>query len=264
MFATLRKWHDRLLATNAAIYYQRGPSGPIMEEWKQRGFGSFLRHLLRLEREERLALVAVIKCWYYKQILLSQVTGVGKGLKVGPEPIRVSRSNRGKLALGNGVVLYSPCEFVITTHIYSESTIEIGDNTRIGSNSSLRAAKHIRVGSGCLISPWVRIADYNGHPIQPGTGRIGAVTPADEVEPVFIGNNVWIGENAFIQKGVTIGDDSIVGANSVVTKDVPEGTIVRGIPARVAVRLADLNRKPAAATEFAAAVGSEGDGKRQA
>jgi acetyltransferase-like isoleucine patch superfamily enzyme len=90
----------------------------------------------------------------------------------------------------------------------------------------------------------VRIFDYNGHPIQPGTGRIGAPTPPDEVEPVTIGDNVWIGENAFIQRGANIGNDSIVAANSVVTKTVPEGSVVMGIPARVAMRLIDLKKDP--------------------
>lgn len=238
----MRKWHDEFLATNAAIHYQRSPSKPIRQEWRERDLAGFLRHMMRREREERLTFFSAIKSWYRKQILLSQCSSVGEGLKVGPEPIRVFRSDSGKLDIGNNVVIYSPCEFVVTTHIVPESTIEIGDNTRLGANCSIRAAKHVRIGRGCLIAPWVRIFDYNGHPLQPGTGRIGAPTPPEEVEPVSIGNNVWIGENAFIQRGVTIGDDSIVAANSVVAKNVPEGTVVMGVPARVALRLADLKK----------------------
>jgi maltose O-acetyltransferase len=125
--------------------------------------------------------------------------------------------------------------------------VEIGDRVRIGANCSIRAAKKVTIGRDCLIAPWVRIADYNGHPLRPGLKRAGAPTPPDEVEPVTVGDNVWIGENAFIQKGVRIGNDSIVGANSVVTKDVPVGTIVMGNPARVALRLVDLDRISASA-----------------
>jgi acetyltransferase-like isoleucine patch superfamily enzyme len=198
---------------------------------------------MRLEREERIALISAMKAWYRKQIFLSQCTEVGEGLKVGPDPIRVFRSVTGKLIVGKDVILYTPCEFVVTTHIFPESTIEVGDRTRIGANSSLRAAKCVKIGKGCLIAPWVRIFDYNGHPLHPGGGRIGAPTPPDEVAPVIVGDNVWIGENAFIQRGVTIGNDSVVAANSVVARDVPEGTVVMGIPARVALRLADLDRK---------------------
>lgn len=51
--------------------------------------------------------------------------------------------------------------------------------------------------------------------------------------PVVIGNNVWIGESARILSGVTIGDGAIIGANAVVTHDVPSGAVVGGVPAKV-------------------------------
>ena len=50
---------------------------------------------------------------------------------------------------------------------------------------------------------------------------------------VVIGNNVWIGDKATILAGVTVGDNVIVGANSVVTKDIPSNTMVAGVPARI-------------------------------
>lgn len=50
---------------------------------------------------------------------------------------------------------------------------------------------------------------------------------------VIIGNNVWIGAKATILLGITIGDNAIIGANSLVNKDVPEGAIVGGVPAKV-------------------------------
>jgi acetyltransferase-like isoleucine patch superfamily enzyme len=155
------------------------------------------------------------------------------------------RAPSSKLIIGQNVILYTPCEIVIPDHIFPESSVEIGDGVRIGANCSIRAARKVTIGRDCLIAPGVRIADYNGHPLRPGLKRAGAPTPPDEVEPVTIGDNVWIGENAFVQKGVHIGKDSIVGANSVVTKNVPEGTIVVGNPARVALRLIDLDRIPA-------------------
>ena len=64
------------------------------------------------------------------------------------------------------------------------------------------------------------------------------VIPADERKlyskgPVIIGNNVWTGRNVCIMPGITIGDGAIIGANAVVTKDVPANSIVGGVPAEI-------------------------------
>ena len=62
---------------------------------------------------------------------------------------------------------------------------------------------------------------------------IGFISLGTAPESIKIGDNVWIGSNATILQGVTIRNGAIIGANAVVTKDVPENTIVAGVPARV-------------------------------
>ena len=64
----------------------------------------------------------------------------------------------------------------------------------------------------------------------------------EEIKPIKIGNNVWIGYQSVILRGVTIGNNSIVGANSVVTKEVPPNTIVAGNPAVTVRTLNDTTR----------------------
>lgn len=64
--------------------------------------------------------------------------------------------------------------------------------------------------------------------------------------PIAIGRNCWIGQNARIQKGVTIGDNSIIAANSVVTKDVPANAIAAGNPAKIVKT--DIDQIPAPTT----------------
>ena len=76
------------------------------------------------------------------------------------------------------------------------------------------------------------IVDNDTHPVDPDRRRrLDKVLP-EEIKPVRIGHNVWIGNMAFIGKGITIGDNAIVGANAVVLNDVPENAIMLGNPAR--------------------------------
>lgn len=86
----------------------------------------------------------------------------------------------------------------------------------------------VYIGEDCHIGPGVHIYTVD-HPQQAGIRRTGL----ESGKPVTLGNNVWIGGGAIILPGITIGDDAVVGAGSVVTHDVPAGTVVMGNPARV-------------------------------
>lgn len=86
----------------------------------------------------------------------------------------------------------------------------------------------IEVGEGCQIGPAVQVLTAD-HPRDPRLRREGF----ESGRPVRIGRNVWIGGGAIILPGVTVADDAIVGAGSVVTRDVPKGATVVGSPARI-------------------------------
>lgn len=107
-------------------------------------------------------------------------------------------------------------------------TIEIGERTYVGPFCVLCAREGIRIGRDCLIAEMVVIRDQN-HSIVPGQLIRNA---GYDVAPVTIGNNVWIGAKATILPGVSIGDNAVIGANSVVTKDVPANAVFAGVPAR--------------------------------
>jgi maltose O-acetyltransferase len=104
--------------------------------------------------------------------------------------------------IGSGVFLNFNCVLLDVT------TITIGDRTQIGPFVQIYAADHPRDSA-------IRRANLEN-------GR-----------PVHIGGNVWIGGGAVILPGVTIGDDAIIGAGSIVTRDVPAGATVVGNPARI-------------------------------
>ncbi len=104
------------------------------------------------------------------------------------------------------------------------SQIVIGDNTAIGDRTEIHAGKRVEIGSGCNISWDVCIMDRDYHKFN---------SPTEEIKPVKIEDNVWIGCNCLILKGVTVGKGAVVAAGSVVTKNVPPGVLVGGNPAKV-------------------------------
>lgn len=120
---------------------------------------------------------------------------------------------------------------------YGDGQIIIGEHSYIGQFSFLQAEKDykITIGSNCAISHNVKIytssymSDQNFMQIKRKTHEGN----------VKIGNGVWIGVNVLINPGIRIGDNAIIGANSVVTKDIPELAIAGGVPARV-IRLKNI------------------------
>lgn len=117
--------------------------------------------------------------------------------------------------------------------IHEHPTLIVGNGTHIGYEVTISVGERVEIGDHCLIADRVFIADNNGHPTDPVARRLKQKVSPEAIKPVMIGNNVWIGYQSVILRGVTIGANSIVGANSVVIKDVPPNTIVAGNPATI-------------------------------
>lgn len=115
-------------------------------------------------------------------------------------------------------------------HTDCGKNIKIGKNVFINACCKFQDQGGIEIGNGVLIGHNVTLATLN-HDERPAFRQ--NIYP----KPIKIGDNVWIGSNATILQGVTIGNGAIIGANAVVTKDVPENTIVAGIPAKIIRRI---------------------------
>lgn len=112
--------------------------------------------------------------------------------------------------------------------------ISIGKNCSFGSWNHISASNSITIGDGLLTGKWVTIVD-NSHG---GTDKEDLQVrpwsrPVISKGPIVIGKNVWIGDKATILPGLTIGDGVLIGANAVVTMDIPAYCIVGGNPARI-------------------------------
>jgi hypothetical protein len=176
--------------------------------------------------------------WYSGVVarLSATIWGVelGKGCKFyGGAVFR--RAPTSRLVIGEGCVFRSarwsnqigldrPCRL---------STIRPGALIRIGSGCGLSgtvvaAAEHIELGEDVFCGANVTITDTDWHRVDPATRREPGLSA-----PIRLENNVWLGLNVIVLKGVTIGHDSVVAAGSVVTRSIPPGVLAAGQPARV-------------------------------
>ncbi|HIZ98634.1 MAG TPA: sugar O-acetyltransferase [Candidatus Janibacter merdipullorum] len=106
--------------------------------------------------------------------------------------------------------------------------LRIGARTFVNYNLTALDCALVTIGEDCQIGPGVQLLTAT-HPLEPGPRR----DKVEAAEPITLGDNVWLGGGVIVCPGVSIGDDSVVGAGSVVTKDIPAGVVAVGNPARV-------------------------------
>jgi maltose O-acetyltransferase len=141
----------------------------------------------------------------------------------GPAPDEAHALLRAHLgAVGEGTLVRPPfhCDYGFNIHL--------GRGVFLNFNCVVLDVVAVHIGDGTQIGPGVQILAAD-HPREPALRAQGL----EFGRPVRIGRNVWIGAGALILPGVTVGDDALIGAGSVVTRDVPPGVTVVGNPARV-------------------------------
>lgn len=142
-------------------------------------------------------------------------------------------SGRGGLVLGGGVSIIGtvvPVELVT----YASGRIEIGNNTFINYGSSIAAREFVKIGAHCHLGHYTFIMDNDQHHVIRHMELPQSAT-------VIIEDHVWVGAKAVILPGVRIGSRSVIGAGSVVTKDIPPQCVAAGNPARVLRYLTEID-----------------------
>lgn len=116
--------------------------------------------------------------------------------------------------------------------------IEVGKNFFANYNCTIIDVAKVTIGDNCQMAPNVAIYTA-GHPVHP----VSRNSAFEYGKPVTIGDNVWIGGNTVILPGVNIGSNTVIGAGSVVTKDIPDWVIAAGNPCKVIRRITEEDKK---------------------
>jgi acetyltransferase-like isoleucine patch superfamily enzyme len=163
---------------------------------------------------------AVLRARYY----LRSAQALGTRVRLWGVP---AVNNRGTLLIGDRVRMASSLS-MLELNVGPQGRLEIGDRVLINHGCSIGATKLVRIGERCNIGSQCILIDNAFHQLDPER-RDEQPPPA----PVVLEANVWLAARVIVLPGVTIGQNSVVGAGSVVTRDIPADVLAAGVPARV-------------------------------
>ncbi len=212
--------YPRLIAKRLLQWHL--PVGPISRP--------FFALLYQLHVVARAAMGWALRFFWYEPLWRSQCLKIGERFCMEQLPYL---TGSGEIVIGNDVRFSGKPSFAFSSRHTRRPKLSIGHGSFLGHNCALTVAEQVQIGNHCLLAGGVRIADFDGHPLDANQRRAGATCATASVLPVTLGDDVWIGHGAIILKGVTIGDRAVIGARAVVTHDVPADTVVAGNPARI-------------------------------
>ncbi|MCG8684392.1 MAG: acyltransferase [Desulfobacterales bacterium] len=184
------------------------------------------------------------KAWYRLQAFYVRHYLIPQLSHLGPHPYIVKPWHielfGGPISIGSHVTLLGCSDKKTRLTVWSDKKdidgICIGDHVLISPGVRISAANSITIADSCMLASHAYVTDSDWH------GIYDRSLPPATRSKVVLEENVWIGDSAIVCKGVTIGKNSIIGAGSVVTSDIPANVVAAGNPAKV-VRELDLDRE---------------------
>jgi acetyltransferase-like isoleucine patch superfamily enzyme len=190
-----------------------------------------VHHVLLAERKfRRGALRTLFSKLYCAPLLRLYARSAGRGLVLYEGLPKIFGNLR--IELGENVIL-SGQQVWFACGDPSEKVLRIGDSSYVGFGSELFSGSEIRIGRHVLIANYVLINGYDGHPLDPLLRAAGKRPGPEGYGRIEIADYAWIGSRATILKNVRVGRGAVVATGAVVTRDVPDLTVVAGNPARV-------------------------------
>jgi len=171
-------------------------------------------------------------------VLRLQGAQIGSGVFFGKDPQLYGLAG---VAIGDRVNIGRRARLETHRTSRGQGQLLIGSGTNIGNDVHLGAALRVLIGRNCMIASGVSVLDHDHDFADPFDAR----TAADGVvaSPTVIEDSVFLGERVAVLKGVRIGNGSVIGTNSVVTRDIPPLTMAAGIPARPIRRYDESTRR---------------------
>lgn len=184
----------------------------------------------------QIRLLSASKIYVGKNISLKYTSNIKleKNVRIG-NYVTLSGLGSGLLEIKEGAAIGSFSNVIISTSLNNiGQNIHIGHHTSIGEYAYLGGAGGLHIGNECIVGQYFSCHPENhGYNIEDKSFRFQPVTR----KGIYIGNNCWIGSKVTILDGVTIGNNCVIAAGSVVTKDIPDNSLVGGIPARIIKQL---------------------------
>ena len=186
----------------------------------------------------RITIKRLIHLFWSVPLFKAKCEKAGKNMCL-PDGIPLIIGSHLRIIIGDNVTIGRST--IGASKIFDNPILQIGNNTTVGFGTNISVTKEVTIGDHCMISACCVIVDSDDHPLSPLKRLKKMPVEKENVKPVRIGNNVWIGAYAVILKGVTIGDNTVIATHSVVTRDCLPNCVYAGFPARPTLR--DIDKK---------------------